>query len=59
MKFRDREHVIEKLVNAEAEGRGYEPWAWREFLERLDAAGYRVVRKPELIDRGRATRGGQ
>jgi hypothetical protein len=52
IKFRDRDHVIAKLVNAGGEGRGYEPWAWREFLEALDKAGYAIVQKPVLTDRG-------
>jgi hypothetical protein len=52
VKFRDREDVIDRLVNANAAGRGYEPWAWRAILAELDRAGYAVVRKPELIDRG-------
>lgn len=28
-------------------------WRWRRFLEELDKAGYAVVAKPTLIDRGR------
>jgi len=27
-------------------------WEWGEFLARLDKAGYAIVRKPELLDKG-------
>jgi len=30
----------------------WEVWAWARFLAALDAAGYVIVRKPELLDRG-------
>lgn len=30
----------------------YEAWWWARFLEALDAAGYAIVRKPELLHVG-------
>lgn len=30
----------------------HELWQWRHFLERLDKAGYAVVKKPGLRDVG-------
>lgn len=38
-----------KLTAAESD----EAWRWRRFLEELDKAGYAVVAKPSLINRGR------
>jgi len=34
----------------------YELWAWARFLAALDKAGYAIVRKPQLLDRGRPRR---
>lgn len=30
----------------------WQAWHWAQFLKALDAAGYAIVRKPELLDRG-------
>jgi hypothetical protein len=46
-KFRNREHVMDKLINSGAVAKR-EAWAWEQFLDRLDAAGYRVVAKPVI-----------
>jgi hypothetical protein len=50
-KFRDRGHVIEKLVNDGGAGKR-ERWAWTNFLIALDKAGFAVVTKPVLRERG-------
>lgn len=54
-KFRNREHVIDKLVNSAAGNKQYEGWAWGRFLDALDAAGFAVVGKPELLDKPKPT----
>jgi hypothetical protein len=36
----------------------WEKWAWARFLAALDAAGYAIVQKPSLIDKGRPRRPG-
>lgn len=33
-------------------GESREQWEWGELLARLDQAGYAIVRKPELLDKG-------
>jgi hypothetical protein len=37
----------------------YSTWWWPQFLKALDRAGYAVVKKPELLEKGRPTIGGQ
>jgi hypothetical protein len=51
-KFRDRQHVIDKLVSEDCTA-ARERWAWIEFLDRLDKANLMIVEKPTLIDIGR------
>ena len=31
----------------------YELWYWAKLIQVLDAAGYRIVKKPELLNVGR------
>lgn len=35
----------------------HEKWWWNRLLKLLDDAGYRLVKKPELMDKGK-TKGG-
>lgn len=30
----------------------HDAWLWQRFLRLLDAAGYAIVKKPELTDKG-------
>jgi hypothetical protein len=55
-KFRDREHVIDRLVSQD--GATYDRWAWLILLAQLDRAGYAIVKKPELTETGKANRAG-
>lgn len=41
--------VAMRLTAAETD----EAWRWRRFLEELDKAGFAVVMKPTLLDKGR------
>jgi hypothetical protein len=33
----------------------YSEFQWARFMKELDQAGYRIVRKPELLDKGKGT----
>lgn len=50
-KFRDRDHVIDKLVSDRVGG--YDAWAWQKLVADLDGAGLVIVAKPVLREVGK------
>lgn len=51
--FDSRADVIQRLVSAERTVAGaWDKWMWAKLLDDLDRAGFVLVKKPELRDRG-------
>lgn len=48
-----REKVAAQLAKGIIPPPSFEAWAWARLLTMLDKAGYAIVRKPSLIERGR------
>lgn len=53
--FESRDDVLDRLISPERTtgGIGHGAWAWARFLERLDQAGYAIVKKPTLLEHGK------
>lgn len=51
-KFRDRSHVYDVLISKERMNTAHQLAMWPEFFKQLWDAGYVIVQRPELRDKG-------
>lgn len=54
--FESREDAISRLVSPERSqgAAGWQAWRWEALVRELDEAGFVIIRKPSLVDVGKA-----
>lgn len=53
--FESRDDAISKLVSPERSvgAAGWNAWRWEKLVRDLDQAGYIIMRKPRLMEKGK------